>query len=241
MIGRWIFVCEASLRGPGSRRNRLALVGVAMVALIALLPLRLVFGLVAPDIVTARSVEGSVWDGRIAELNLGPLPLGTVEAGLEPLPLLIGRAQIAVERDGFSAKAYAGGGVSRANGSLALPDGLGGLPVTAISFADFSAGFDNGTCAQGEGTLGLTLASLGPMLPDAITVSGKARCEKGALVVPMRGAQGMEQLNLRLSADGRWRADLTLSGLPQETADALRAGGFDTRPGGIGIATSGAF
>lgn len=241
MIGRWIFVCEASLRGPGSRRSRLALAGVAMVALIALLPLRLVLGLVAPDIVTARSVEGSVWDGRIAELNLGPLPLGTVEAGLEPLPLLIGRAQIAVERDGFSAKAYAGGGVSRANGSLALPDGLGGLPVTAISFADFSAGFDNGTCAQGEGTLGLTLASLGPMLPDAITVSGKARCEKGALVVPMRGAQGMEQLNLRLSADGRWRSDLTLSGLPQETADALRAGGFDTRPGGIGIATSGAF
>ncbi|HQS69911.1 MULTISPECIES: type II secretion system protein N [unclassified Novosphingobium] len=241
MIGRWIFVRDAALEGPGSRWGRLTLAAIVVVGLIVLLPLRLVLGLAAPENVSARSVEGSVWDGRIADLNLGLLPLGTVEAGLEPLPLLIGRAQFSVMREGFSAKAYAGGGVSRANGSLALPDGLGGLPVTAINFTDFSAGFAGGTCMQAEGTLGLTLASLGPLLPDAIMLSGKARCEKGALVVPMRGAQGMEQLTLRLTGDGRWQADLTLSGLSQETADALRAGGFDTRPGGIGIATSGTF
>ncbi|MCX7285243.1 MAG: type II secretion system protein N [Novosphingobium sp.] len=241
ILKRRIFVRDSGLQGPRGSRGRLALAGIVVLALIVLLPLRLVLGLAAPDAVSARSVEGSVWDARIAELNVGPLPLGTVEAGLEPLPLLIGRAQFAISREGFAAHAFAGGGISRASGSLALPDGLGGLPVSAITFGDFSADFSGGACREASGTLGLTLTSLGPLLPDAITLSGKARCEKGALVVPMRGAQGMEQLTLRLTGDGRWQADLVLAGLPTETADALRAGGFDARPGGIGIATSGAF
>lgn len=244
MIGRLIlvrriFVRDHALHGPGGRWGGLALAVVVALALIALLPLRLVLGLTAPETVSARSVEGLVWNGRIDGLRVGALPLGTVEAGLEPLPLLVGRAQLALSGEGFSAKVNTGGGVSHANGTLALPDGLGGLPVTAISFGNFSAQMRDGACMAAEGTLGLTLASLGPLLPDAIMLSGKARCEKGALVVPMRGAQGMERLTLRLTADGRWQADLVLAGLPQETADALRAGGFDNRPGGIGIATSG--
>lgn len=239
MIARWIFVRED---GMGAR-GWLALAVLAILALIVLLPLRLVLGVTAPENLTARSVEGSVWDGRIADLNYGPLPLGTVEAGLDPLPLLMGRMQFAVLREGFVGTAHIGGssGVSGATGSLALPDGLGGLPVTAVSFTDFTALMTDGTCTQAEGSLGLTLASLGPLLPDAMMLTGKARCEKGAVVVPMQGAQGMERLTLRLTGGGRWQADLTLSGLQQETADALRAGGFDNRPGGIGISTSGAF
>ncbi|NLR72419.1 type II secretion system protein N [Novosphingobium sp. ERN07] len=236
MIGRWIFVRDSGM----TRRGWLALGALALLALIVLLPLRLVLGIAMPENVTARSVEGSVWDGRIADLNVGPLPLGTVDAGLEPLPLLIGRAQFAISRDGFSAKGGAHG-ISQASGSIALPDGLGGLPVTGLSFNRFSVRMDHGGCVQAEGTLGVTLASFGPLMPNGLALSGTARCEKGALVVPMRGPQGMERLALRMTRDGRWQADLTLSGLPQEAADALRAGGFDARPGGIGIGTSGSF
>jgi len=236
MIGRWIFVRETGM----TRRGWPALTGLALLALIVLLPLRLVLGLAMPENVTARSVEGSVWDGRIADLNVGPLPIGTVEAGLEPLPLLIGRTQFAVSREGFAAKASAHG-LSHASGTIGLPDGLGQLPVTSLGFGDFSVAMEDGQCVSADGTLSLTLASPGPLLPGPITLSGKARCDKGALLVPMRGAQGMEQMTLRIAGDGRWQADLTLSGLPQETADALRAGGFDARPGGIGIGTSGSF
>ena len=57
----------------------------------------------------------------------------------------------------------------------------------------------------------------------------------------MRGAQGMERLALKLGADGRWQADLALAGLPQETAEALKSSGFDTRPDGVGIVTGGTF
>jgi general secretion pathway protein N len=234
MIGRWIFIREQAM----DRRGWLGLAALFALALIVLLPLRLVLALAMPETVTARSVAGSVWSGRIADLKAGPLPLGTVDAGLEPLPLLIGRPQFVLTREGFSAR-VAPSRIADANGSVVLPDGLGGLPVTSLGFGDFSAVMDDGHCGEAQGTLSLTLASLGPLLPDAITLSGQARCEKGALVVPMRGPQGMERLTLRLNGDGRWQADLTLTGLPRETADALKSSGFDTRPGGVGIGTGG--
>jgi general secretion pathway protein N len=236
VIGRWIFIRGQAM----GRRGWLALATLFAIALVVLLPLRLVLGLALPGTVTARSVEGSVWSGRIADLNAGPLSLGTVDAGLEPLPLLVGRAQFALSREGFAAR-IAPGRVSGANGSVLLPGGLGGLPVTSLGFGDFTAVMDGGQCLEASGTLSLTLASLGPMLPDAMMLSGQARCEKGALVVPMRGPQGMERLTLKIGGDGRWQADLALAGLPQETADALKASGFDARPGGIGIGTSGTF
>lgn len=236
MIGRWIFVRGAAM----GRRGWLALAALFALALIVLLPLRLVLALAMPGTVTARSVEGSVWSGRIADLNAGPLPLGTVDAGLEPLPLLIGRPQFALSREGFSAK-IGPSRIADANGSVSLPDGLGGLPVTSLGFGDLSVVMSGGQCSEAQGNLSLTLASLGPLLPDAITLSGQVRCEKGALVVPMRGPQGMERLTLKLSGDGRWQADLTLTGLPQETADAMKSSGFDARPGGVGIRTGGTF
>lgn len=234
MISRWIFVRGATM----GRRGWLALAALFTSALIVLLPLRLVLALAMPDTVTARSVEGSVWSGRIADLNAGPLPLGTLAAGLEPLPLLIGRPQFVLSREGFSAK-VAPSRLADANGSVVLPDGLGGLTVTSLGFGDLSVVMDGGRCSDAQGTLSLTLASLGPLLPDAITLSGKVRCEKGALVVPMRGPQGMERMTLKLTGDGRWQADLTLTGLPPETADALKSSGFDPRPGGVGIRTGG--
>lgn len=243
MIGRWIFVRERAL----TRRGWLALAGLTAVSLAALLPLRLVIGMAAPENVTARSIEGPVWGGRIGDLRAGPLPLGTVDARLKPLPLLLGRTEFALGRDGpvpFTAVASASGrdvALSGVNGTVALPDGLGGLPVTSLSFGNLSVAMADGKCAEAQGTLGMTLASPGPLLPDAISLSGTARCERGALVVPMQGPGGMERLTMRIAGDGRWRADLVLTGLPPEVSAPLIQGGFTTRPGGVGIGTSGQF
>lgn len=234
MIGRWIFIRGQAM----GRRGWLALAALFALALIVLIPLRMVLGLTMPEKITARSVEGTVWSGRIADLNAGPLPLGTVDAGISPLLLLLGRPQFSIAREGFSA-GIGPSGIVDANGSVLLPDGLGGLPVTSLGFGDFSATMSGRQCQEAQGTLSLTLASLGPLFPNPITLSGQARCDKGALIVPMRGPQGMERLILKVGADGRWNADLTLAGLPQETADALKSSGFDARPGGVGIGTGG--
>ena len=55
----------------------------------------------------------------------------------------------------------------------------------------------------------------------------------------MSGPSGMEKLFLRLEPDGRWRADLVLSGLPVEMSAPLLDNGFSARPGGIGLSASG--
>ena len=243
MIGRWIFVRERAL----TRRDWLALAGLFVAALALMLPLRLAFAWGMPDSVTARSVEGPVWGGRVADLRVGPLPLGTLDAGLSPLPLLLGRAEFALSRDGdapFVARASGsadGVRLSGVNGTLALPDGLGGLPVTSLGFGDLSLRMEEGRCVAAKGTLSMTIASPGPLLPDALVVSGQARCANGALVVPMQGTGGMEKLTLRIAGDGVWQADLVLSGLPSEVSTPLLLGGFAARPGGIGLRTSGNF
>lgn len=244
MIGRWIFVRERVF----SRRGRIALAMLVALALVVLLPLRLVLGLVAPEGVTARSVEGPVWSGRIAELRAGPLPIGTVDAGADALPLFLGRVGFRLSREGatpFSAKASLGLGGYRladVNGTVALPDGLGTLPVTQIGFGDFNLRIADGSCVDAGGSMSLTLAPPGSLLPGTIALSGKARCQRGALVVPMQGPEGMERFTLRLNADGRWEGDLVLMGLPAETAGPLMQAGFTARPGGgLGFRTSGAF
>ncbi len=243
MIGRWIFVRERAL----TRRGWVILAALTAFGLLALLPLRLAIGMAAPENVTARSIEGPVWGGRIGELRFGPLPLGTLDARLKALPLLLGRAEFVLEREGaspFSASASARGGdvrLSGVNGVVALPDGLGGLPVTSLTFGDLSVNMANGKCTEAKGTLGLALASPGPLLPDAIALSGQARCEDGSVVVPMQGPGGMERLTMRIAGSGRWQADLVLTGLPPEVSGPLIQGGFTARPGGIGIGTSGQF
>ncbi|MBB3861795.1 general secretion pathway protein N [Novosphingobium hassiacum] len=243
MIGRWIFVRERAL----TRRDWLALVGLFALGLIVMLPLRLAFAWGMPDNVTARSVEGPVWGGRVADLRVGPLPLGTLDAGLSPWALPIGRAEFALSRDGdapFFARASGSAShvrLSGVNGTLALPDGLGGLPVTSLGFGDLSLRIEDGRCVAAQGTMTMTLASPGPLLPDALVLSGQARCANGALVVPMQGSGGMEKLTLRIAGDGAWQADLVLSGLPPEVSGPMVLGGFTARPGGIGIRTSGRF
>ncbi|MET0180327.1 MAG: type II secretion system protein N [Novosphingobium sp.] len=246
MIGRWIFLRDGRL----SRRAWLALAGVFAAALIAALPLRVALCWSGADArgLSAREVGGTVWDGWIGQLRLGALPLGDVEAGLRPLPLLIGRREFALERIGpattpeFSAIASGGSGwlaLREVEGQVALGDGLGDLPASAIGFRGFRMALDDGRCREAGGQVSLILASISQLMPGGIALSGTARCDKGALYVPMTGPTGMEKLFLRLQGDGRWRADLVLRGLPVEVSAPLLDLGFAARPGGIGMSASG--
>jgi general secretion pathway protein N len=97
----------------------------------------------------------------------------------------------------------------------------------------------DGACREAGGQVTLMLAPFSELMPGAVALSGTARCHKGALYVPMTGPSGMERLFLRLEADGRWRADLVLAGLPVEISVPLIAAGFTAKPGGIGITATG--
>ena len=247
MIGRWIFLRDGRLSG----RSKLVLAAIFVVALIVAFPLRLALGLADPGGrgITAREVGGTIWSGAIGDLRVGALPLGDVAANLRPLPLLIGRREIHVERlaangapADFSANAAGGEGwlsLRDVRGQVAIGDAFGTIPATALGFNDFHAELSGGRCVGAGGQVSLILSPLSELMPAPVALSGTARCSKGALYVPMKGPTGLENLFLRLEPDGRWRADLVLSGLPAEVTAPLLEAGFTARPGGIGISANG--
>lgn len=247
MIRRWIFVRDGRLSG----RSKLVLAAIFVIALIAAFPLRLALGLADPGGrgITAREVAGTIWDGGIGDLRVGALPLGDVAAHLRPLPLLIGRREVHVERlnatgapGDFSANAAGGDGwlsLGDVRGQVPIGDAFGSIPATALGFNDFHAELSGGKCLEAGGQVSLILAPFSDLMPGPVALGGTARCDKGALYVPMKGPTGLETLFLRLEPNGRWRADLVLGGLPAEVTAPLLEAGFSARPGGIGISASG--
>ena len=197
MIERWIFLRDARLDG----RTRLALAGLFGLALLILLPLRLVLGWTGPEStgLAARNVSGPVWAGTIADLRAGPVPLGTVSAGVRPLPLLIGRREIWLERNGQAGtspfRAIAAGGkgwmhLHDVNGQVSLPDGLGALPVAGIGFGDFALKLDDGRCTAVSGTVSLTRRRSAPCCRKTFPCRARRDATKGRSLCPCRGQAG---------------------------------------------------
>lgn len=244
MIRRWIFLRDGRLSG----RSKLALALLALIALAATFPMRLAMAWSAPGQVSARVIEGPVWNAAIYDLRAGALPLGDVAAKLRFLPLLIGRREIHVERAGpsgiseFAANGAGGSGwvrLSEVQGQVPLGDGFGSIPASALGFEAFHATMQDGRCSEAGGKISLIVSPITELMPGPVALSGTARCNKGALYVPMTGPSGMERLFLRLEPSGKWRADLVLAGLPVEVTTALLETGFSSRPGGIGITSEG--
>ncbi len=246
MIGRWIFIRDNRLTPV----TKLVLLAAAIAALVAMLPLRLVLGWADPagHLLKAQAVEGTAWDGLVGELQVGRLPLGLMEIDLMPLPLLIGRGQFALERPDFpgarpfSARIRGGGSdlaIVNASGEVALGGTMAPLPVRTLTMNGFSAQFAGGACVAASGTLGLVVPAMGTMMDAETMLAGEARCEDGALVVPMTGPSGAERIDLRITPGGRWDAAMSLVGLPPEMAAPLVEMGFQQRRNGVGLTASG--
>lgn len=207
------------------------------IALLAFLPMRLVLGAVGLDAqgFSAREVRGSIWSGRLAEARLGDLALGDLDAGVSPLPLLIGRARIALAHHSADPAAALSAAIEISRARAAILDATGPiapgsafapLPVTALNLDDVSVRFADGVCESAEGRVraDLTGSLVGQPLPGM--VSGTARCDGGALLLPLVSAATNEGVALRLWADGRYRAELALVPTDPVIAARLDASGF---------------
>ncbi|HEY0114339.1 MAG TPA: type II secretion system protein N [Allosphingosinicella sp.] len=227
--------------------------GAFFLALLALLPMRMAmdwFGLGARG-VAAREVEGSVWFGALKEAQVGTIGLGDLHAGLRGLPLLIGRARIALDRDeGTPADELQGAatitrnsfGFDDVSGRLQLTAGaLGSLPLSQIELGDFSARFENGLCVEATGTVRAAVAGdlAGIALPGGL--AGAARCDAGALLLALAGQSGMETLELRLFGDGRYRASVLIRSTDATLRDRMLASGLTVTAQGYGLSVDGRF
>ncbi|WP_156678586.1 type II secretion system protein N [Sphingomonas profundi] len=221
-----------------------------LVGLVLLMPLRLVIGWLdlGAGGFAAREARGSVWLGTLAEARFGDAPLGDLSARLAPLPLLVGRARLDLASAGETAGGFAGAltvsrhrfGIDDVTARVPLGRRLMPLPVAAIDLSDVSVTFRDGLCDRADGLVKAVIegAPAGLNLPGGL--SGAARCDGGALLLPLVGQSGMESLTLHVATGGAYRADLKVQPTTPATRDALLAAGFSPVAGGYALAVTGA-
>lgn len=222
---------------------------IFVVALIALLPMRLALGWAKLGELglSARQVRGSVWLGELREANVAGLDFGDLAAHLSPVPLLIGRAHVAMKGEG-DAPLQGVIGLSRHGlGVIGLTAGVTGgaafapLPVTELDLDDVTARFEDGSCDHAEGRVRTMLAGAigGVQLPQSM--AGTARCDGDVLLLPLASAAGTESLDLRLRADGSYRADLAMRTADSGLAAKLQLAGFRPSANGYLLSLQGRF
>jgi general secretion pathway protein N len=229
------------------RRFAIASVAALAVAVIIFMPLRTI---VAGDGVTARKVDGIIWDGSIRDLRLGKLPVGDVNARLLFVPLFMGRAEILLSRGnaqfvpGISGSVSRGlNGVSVNNLSATLPVGtlFAPFPAENIQFEGVSARFAVGRCMEASGQVRLTLSDTMPGLNLQNGMLGQPRCDGAQLLLPLVSQSAMERADIRLSADGSYTVTAMLNGDRGDQAAALNLAGFRSVAGGYRLVQKGRF
>jgi general secretion pathway protein N len=237
-------------------RTRPAALGTALfaLALVALLPLRLVLGWagVGDEGLTARRVEGSIWAGRLVEAQVGDAPLGDLDAHLSPLPLLLGRARLVLDSPLDVAQRTVHGAVFTSRHGFGIEGmtadvGVGRLfaplPITALALDGVTIRFRDEVCDSAEGQVRASLAgavaNVAGGLPLPASLAGGVRCDGAALLVPLASTGGGEKVALRVTSDGRYHADFTLQAGDAATAQRLAASGFVQGAGGWRLSIEG--
>ena len=222
-----------------SRRSlSIAAAELFLAALILFMPLRVAVG---GDGVSARKVDGILWDGSIRDLRIGRLAIGDVNARLKFWPLFLGRAQILLSRgDAQFAPGIEGSVTRRPNGfsvdnmraSFPVGQFFAPLPAQNIELQDFSVRFGAGRCISTDGSVRLTLPAGIPGFDVANGMLGKPRCSQGDLLVPLSSQSAMERIDIRVKADGNYTATIFLSGDRLDQSAALGMAGFKAVAGG---------
>jgi len=219
-------------------------------ALVALFPLRLALDWLELDQrgFAAREAKGSIWFGGLSEAQFGTIALGDLAAQLRTLPLLIGRARVDLQREEGSDRFEAGATVTRhgfgiedMTGQLDIGSALAPIPIASLDTSDVTVRFADGQCAAAEGAVRAGVAGdvAGISLPGGL--SGNARCDEGALLLPLVSQTGMEALNIRLFEDGLYAIELAVKPVDDAMRDRLIASGFLLTANGYALRTSGRF
>ena len=219
-------------------------------ALVALLPLRLAVDWLSLDdrAFAAREAKGSIWFGGLSEVQLGPVALGDLQAGLRTLPLLIGRARVDLKRrgdedpfEGSATVSRHGFGFDDVTARVALGSAFAPLPLGSFDLSQVTVRYADGLCASAQGAVTANLAAdvAGLTLQSGLT--GTARCEDGALLLPLKSQSGMEGLSIRLYDDGRYRVELAVNSTDPLLGAKLAASGFTQTNAGYVLGVDGTF
>ena len=233
------------------RRLIFAAVVIALTLIVVTFPMRLALAMAGAERsgLTAREVNGSVWDSELIEARLGALPLGNVTASLSPLALLGGEVELAFKRPDPRLGALAGRlhgssprGLSDLNGTSSLSGGLGMVPVDQLRFEGAAVRFDDrGRCVSAGGRIQLTVGTSIAGLDLTRGLSGPLRCADGRAEAALTSQSGMERLTLAFDGSGAYRAQFAIQADDPAMAAALSVIGFRPSNGGFVLVSTGRF
>ncbi|MEA1072880.1 type II secretion system protein N [Sphingomonas sp. LY160] len=221
---------------------------VGLLALLALMPLRLALGLTDVEKMgfTARQVAGTIWGGRLGDLHLGDRPLGSFDVALDPLPLLTGSASMKFRRlDGLEGpldgRLLAGSrrGIVGATGRVAVGEMFAPIPLTALDLTDVTLLFRDDTCVEASGSVVpvITIPVAGINLASGLR--GTLTCDGRRARVTMVGGSGAERVEFYLTADGGYRGWMSVRGAAPDAQVALQLFGFRPTANGLTLSVDG--
>ena len=221
--------------------------GLLVLALLVFLPMRLALGWVGlgQQGFNARAITGSIWGGTLKEARFGDLGLGTLDASLSPLALLIGRARVSLDGGatlhGAMTISRNARGVDKMSGTLPTGGVFAPLPVTQLTLDELTVHFEGDTCDMAEGRV--TAAMGGEVAGIALpaSVSGNARCDGGALLLPLASQSGAESVSLRVTGAGAYTAMLSLAPSDPAAGAKLAELGFIATQNGYQLSVQGSF
>jgi general secretion pathway protein N len=230
----------------------------ALLVLVAFMPLRFALGMALPDksAITAKSVSGTIWQGTIADMQMGGLSLGRLDTALRLFPLFIGRAEYHVERikyrtdgsldtpslTGKISGGFGGRGVRDMTGNIPLGDVDPRLPLSHLELRDFAVRFDGSICNSAKGSVRLLLKP-GPLSQIGLGSGflGQATCKGDALLLPLVSQSAMERADIRIKADGSYEIMVSVQNESPEVGLLLASSGFTAISGGYRLTVKGQF
>lgn len=228
-----------------SRRLIFWFAGILALGLLALVPLRMALGRFADQGFTARQVAGTIWYGRIGELNFKQRRLGTFEVALDPLALLTGAVKLGFHRlddpQGVLDGALVSGvnrGFRETTGRIGIAGVFGALPIDAIELDDVSVLFKGQSCSKAAGRATVLLAAPLPGV-DGVVLRGSPRCEQKRVRFVLTTPSGSGKLDFYVRSSGDYRAWFHVRGAPPDQEAILTAAGFTSAPGGLMISVDG--
>lgn len=228
-LGRWLFLAVAFLL--------MLVVGV---------PLRVALDQLGFDErgLGARAVTGNLWSGELTEAHFRGVALGDLDAGLSPLPLLVGEARMSLASPAWRGTLVQAGssvGVVGLSGRLGSEALAASLPVNAIDFESADIRFRDGVCATAAGTVRVEPRATVAGMATLGQLTGALRCDGEAVLAPLVSGSARERVDLRLFGDGRYSLTLVVKADDPATAAVLTANGFVATTDGLTMTTEGSF
>ena len=223
-----------------NRRWLIWTLGIFLLALLLSLPLRTAIGRLTDSGFTARQVAGTIWYGRVGELHLRRVRLGTFEARLNPLALLTGSLDMGVNRLDDPQGRLTGNllfgrhrGVRGLTGRVVVAGMFGNLPLDGLDFDDLTVLFRGERCSKAEGRVSAIVSPSMSALMSGERLSGTARCESERVRLSMTSAATGAKLDLLIRPGGEYRGWMSVRGVPAGVSGTFAAAGFRQTPEGL--------